>query len=527
MKYHKITKRIFTKIKLPVIALMASVVLSAVALAFNANAWGPSRKTYTNNSPADYATFNSITDNAAVGDERNFVRIREAGTDNKYADEIEIIPGHEYEVYIYYHNNAGSDTNASGLGVATNVKVASAYPTLVNSTERGMISGIITWSYVTPDDPNHAKEGKVWDEAYVTSKTDGVVLRYKTGTATIHNSGKANGSVLSTDLFTNDGTPIGYNKLTGTLPGCAEYSGHITYILTAEAPGSELTKQVSTDGENWFDTVTVKPGDYVTYKVVFKNTGTTNFTNLILTDSHDEGLSLRAGSTKVYNTDHPDGYTIDDIIDISGHNTGDSHAGAITQVIYQMQVKNEDSSCDKKMKNTITANFNTTENKTASTEISVECQTPEPEPTPDCSTNPNLPGCGKPDKLPETGPLEITMAVIVILGIGAGGFYFYRTRHALKTVSSAVSGGSTGGAAGGSGPSDTPDADGPIAPASTEGPSESASEPASVSTPASSDSAESATNPEADSLKEPTSSEETPKEPEQPFEPQPPIPPEA
>lgn len=39
--------------------------------------WGPKRPTYTNEHPADHPVFNSITNNAAVGDERDFVRIEE------------------------------------------------------------------------------------------------------------------------------------------------------------------------------------------------------------------------------------------------------------------------------------------------------------------------------------------------------------------------------------------------------------------------------------------------------------------
>ena len=42
-----------------------------------------------------------------MGDERNFVRIREAGNGN-YVDSINIVPGKEYEVWTHYHNNAAS-----------------------------------------------------------------------------------------------------------------------------------------------------------------------------------------------------------------------------------------------------------------------------------------------------------------------------------------------------------------------------------------------------------------------------------
>ena len=58
--------------------------------------WGPERETFTSKEPADYVTFNSITDNAGVGDERNFVRVREAGTQDKFGDLAKVIPDHEY-----------------------------------------------------------------------------------------------------------------------------------------------------------------------------------------------------------------------------------------------------------------------------------------------------------------------------------------------------------------------------------------------------------------------------------------------
>ena len=444
MKLKNLKKSLITSV-----GIIAALAGAAVATISSVNAWGPTdRPTYTNEKPADYATFNSITNNVAVGDERNFVRIREAGTEDIFGDEVEVIPGHEYEVWIYYHNNAASDTNPSGVGVATNVHVSSFYPTVVNTDERGMVSGIIDWSYVTPDDRDHAKEGSVWDEAYVTTKTDGTVLRYKTGTAVIHNSGAANGSVLPDSLFTKEGTPIGFNKLTGTLPGCAEYSGHITYTLVAEKTDASLEKQVSLDGETWSDSVTAKPGEFVTYKVKFKNTGNTNFTNVIFKDDHDGNLLPRAGSVKVYDVDHTDGLTIDDILDLSGYNVGDVLKGALVQVVYQMQVKNDTSVCDKDLSNTITASFNSTDSRTASANVHVDsCTTPPPSEE-DCKKNPSLEGCKVPDVIPETGPVQIALAVIVALGICAGGYYFWRTHRTLKTVESAVSGPASVGSAG-------------------------------------------------------------------------------
>ena len=398
----------------------------------SASAWGPERTTYTMEQPADYAVFNSITNNSAIGDERNFVRIREANSGNPFRDEVEVTPGKEYEVYIYFHNDAGSDTNATGYGMATNVRLVSAYPPTVNTNERGMVSGILSWSYVTPEQPDNPQVGKVWDEAYVTSKTDGVVLRYKTGTAIIHNAGAANGSVLASSLFTEEGALLGYNKLAGTIPGCDEYSGHVTYTLVAEKTDSGLSKQVSKDGENWSENVTAKPGEYVTYKVKFENTGNTSLSNVIFKDTHDDGLSLRIGSIKVFDVNNTEGKQIDDILDISGYNVGDVAAGALVQITYQAQVADGTDYCGKTLKNIINVRFNTDGSAEDDATVTVDCG----EKKTDCEETPDAPEC----KFPETGPVEIVMAIAIALGIGGGGYYFYRTKKSLATVEASAKG---------------------------------------------------------------------------------------
>ena len=430
-----------------------TTILSSLIVTGAAIAWGPSdRPTYTNENPADYATFNSITNNVAVGDERNFVRVKEKGTEDKYSDEVAVEPGKEYEVYLYYHNNAGSDTNSTGVGLALQTKAAATYPAKVTKDANGTLTGEITWRYITSKNDSTVHDGKIWDEATLTTDYDEVVLRYKPGSATIHNDGKINGSVLSTNLFAEGGTYIGYNSLNGVVPGCAEYSGHITYTLVADKVDSSFNKMVSLDGETWAKEVTAKPGDYVTYKVQFQNTGNTTLTNVILKDVHDEGLTLRTGSTKVFDINNADGKVIDDIIDISGYNTGDAIPSALVQVIYQAQVSREQTFCNKSLNNTVTATYNTTEQKTDSASVLVACEEPEPTPEPeDCATNPNLPGCQEKNcktnpemegcqELPNTGPLEIVLAVIIIAGIGGAGYYFYRTKKTLKTVEKDVSG---------------------------------------------------------------------------------------
>ena len=433
-----------------------TAVISGLIVTGTAFAWGPSeRPTYTNDKPADYATFNSITNNVAVGDERNFVRVRELGTDDTYKDEVTVEPGKEYEVYLYYHNNAGSDTNSSGVGLALQTKYAATYPSKVGKDAAGILTGEITWKYITSKNDTTVHDGKVWDEATMKTDYDNVILRYKPGSAVIHNSGEINGSIMSTNLFSPDGTYIGFNKLNGAVPGCAEYSSHITYTLVADKVDSTFSKMISLDGENWNKEVTAKPGDYVTYRVAFQNTGNTNLTNVIMKDVHDAGLTLRSGSTKVFDLDNPNGKEIDDILDISGYNTGDALAGELIQVTYQAQVARDNALCNKSLTNTITASYSSTEEKSDSATVLVACDEPVPEtPVEDCKNNPNLPGCQEKNcktnpemegcqELPNTGPLEIVMAIVIILGISGGGYYLYRTRKTLNKVERVAKGDKT------------------------------------------------------------------------------------
>ncbi len=423
--------KIFKNLKLLTI-LPAIAALLTVA---SASAWGPERDIYTNEKPADYAVFNSIVNNAAVGDERDFVRVGEAGSDAPYTNEIEVVPGKEYEVYIYYHNDAASSTNATGYGIATQTRIAASYPTTIAKNSTGTLNSVLTWNYVDTNDQTH--DGKIWDEAYLKAGNEDVVLKFKTGSAIIHNGGAANGSTLSPDyLFSERGTLIGYNELKGVMPGCAEFSGYITYTLIAEKTSATLNKQVSYDGENWADTITVEPGQYVTYKVSFENTGNTTLQNVIFKDTHDDKLSLKFGSTTIYNFANMNGLQLDDILDISGYGVDKVVPGELVQIIYQSQVAEDAERCSV-LKNTMTVSYNLDQEMSDSTTVQVggdNCESVPDEPTP----TPDDPGT--PSELPNTGPAEIAMAAVIVLGIMGGGIYLWRTRYVVKTVEKRVSG---------------------------------------------------------------------------------------
>lgn len=195
----------------------------------NIYSWGPERQTYTNESPSDHPVFNSITDNAAVGDERDFVRVAEKNGIDPYSSDILIEANKQYEVFIYYHNNASStynDFEYDYVGVARDVRLSSFFPHSMVKGEHGSIVGRISSTNTDPE--------LIWDSALITAKDD-ITLHYVVGSAKIYNQWDASGSVLSTNLFSNKGTFVGLNELNGVILGCDKYSGFIVYTIQTKA----------------------------------------------------------------------------------------------------------------------------------------------------------------------------------------------------------------------------------------------------------------------------------------------------
>lgn len=193
-------------------------------------AWGPERETYTTAEPADHAVFNSITDNPAIGDERDFVRVGEINSEETaLGNEVEVVPGKQYLVYIYYHNDASATYNDSAhdnVGIAVATRMASSFSSEVTPSERGTITATIT--------ADNANPKSVWDEAYLMTSSGKVSLNYVEGSAKIYNDWGTNDSVLPSSLFSEEGTALGCDELDGTIPGCEEYHGVVTYVLQAE-----------------------------------------------------------------------------------------------------------------------------------------------------------------------------------------------------------------------------------------------------------------------------------------------------
>ena len=386
--------------------------------------WGPSRKTFTWDDPAPYATFNSITDNPGVGDERNFVQMRDVNQ-QYYQDEVTLEVGHTYEVYIYYHNNADAhEVGKTAIGIADGASVKSSFPATVKKGERATITGTI---FASDTDPL-----EVWDGVYMNPSED-LYLRYIPGTATIHNGGELNGQNIGPDYLFGDGALLGYNQFSGILPGCNEYAGYITYQLYADAPGFSVTKSIVGD------TTTVNPGDKITFKVRYENTGTMDQTNVVLKDTLPAGLEYVPGSAKLYNNNLTDGKAVnDDIISEQGMNIGNYAGGdGWAEVTYDAIAK-DGLVCGSELVNKVIVS---TDDGNKEAEVTVKVSGDScVEPT--CATNPEMEGC---KELPNTGPVEIILAAVIVTGIAGGGYYLYRTKKTLKTAEGVVKGESSVG----------------------------------------------------------------------------------
>lgn len=408
-----------------VLAMVAAAVIIPAALF----AWGPSRTTYTIEHPADHVVFNSITNNPSHGDERNFMQVRDANSGNEtYVDKIALTAGHEYVVYVYYHNNASSSlngTNFDGTGVAHGAYVKAQIPAVVSNGS----TGTDAVGYVGA---SNANPSEVWDNIQFSNATGSdIAMRFVPGSATIHSFGAVNGKTMSDSVITS-GAAIGYTALNGVVPGCNDYAGYVTFRVKADQPNFTVTKQVRKSGTTtWKETESVKPGDSIDYLVTYKNTGTTDQNNVVINDILPRGVSYTADTTYVANTTNPNGIRVGDNITKGGINIGNYSATAAAYVKFSATVAANDDLADcglNTLVNKAKAETNNgTKEDTANITVTKTCTTPPVTPP----TTPVTPVA--PAQLPHTGAGE---DVATILGLGtlitSLGYYLASRRVALN-----------------------------------------------------------------------------------------------
>ena len=355
--------------------ISGSILVAAVAPAL-VWAWGPSRPSFTIEKPADYITFNSITNNPVIGgDEKDFVGIREVGSNANWTNNMKVQNGKEYYVRIYVHNNAASNLNLVAENVVAKLNVPTT--TAKTVTVQGQVSA------------SNAKPNTVWDEATFSSDND-FNLAYVAGSALFENNGMGT-TKLPDSIVNNTGATLGYSKLDGKIPGCFQYAGYVTVKVKAqvnqpqEKTDIDLAKTVrnKTNGEKtWVETANAKSGDTVQFQIHAKNTGSAGIQNLVIRDILPKGLNYVAGSTKLYNTSNPKGLKVsDNVIQNSGINIGSYQPNGDAYVRFDATVSAENSLpvCgDNTLTNIAQASDQKiVKNDTASVKVTKKCETPK------------------------------------------------------------------------------------------------------------------------------------------------------
>lgn len=375
-----------------IFAMIAAAVIIPSALL----AWGPTRDTYTIESPADHITFNSITNNPNIGDERNFVGIRESGTNNQWSDDMTVAKDKEYTVRMYVHNNAAANLNL----VAENVTAKFNLPTTTGKSIQ--VNGFLSASNASPTE--------VYDHATFNNSED-FNIAYVSGSLKYENNAfGAAGTSLSESIFTSTGVKLGYDKLDGKIPGCFQYAGYVTFKVKPQFASTSkftMSKMVSKHSANkWVEDYIAQPGEIVDYLIQYKNTGEVQHNDVTVRDTLPAGMTYVAGSTTYGNSKFPSGTKAsDNVANGTGINIGSYTAGANAWVIFSATVPANDSlvNCgDNKLINSakVTTGGGSIEDK-ANVTVVKKC-------TPTTPTTPQ--------ELPRTGAGE---GIAAFLGLGA------------------------------------------------------------------------------------------------------------
>lgn len=393
----------------PKLAALTAALVGVVVVPAALMAWGPSnRPTYTMANSAPHVTFNSITDNPKAGDERNFVGMREAGVGN-FRDDVALQPGKEYEVSVFYHNNANQILNDAAhnyAGIAQNAAMRVEMPANVKAGTEARITGYVSASNAQPQ--------QVWDEAKGQATQD-MDFRYVQGSAKVVSAGAVNGQIMPDSLFTT-GAKLGFDALDGTLPGCTEFQGWVIFRFKTVAPEFSVEKTVSKVGANAFSkSINVNAGDELEYKIQYKNTGSVKQENVVVHDQLPAGVEYTPGTTALANTLTGGKWqktTDNNIVTSTGLNIGTYAPNSNAYVSFKAKVVDA-SKLPKCGVNTLTNKVTVTtrdgkKSDTANVVVTKVCQ-------------------GVPAELPETGPAEGALTIVGLGGLTASLAYAVRS----------------------------------------------------------------------------------------------------
>ncbi|WP_399879982.1 hypothetical protein ACGH7X_00095 [Streptomyces sp. BBFR51] len=234
--------------------------------------WGPDRPTFTEADRPERATLNSVTDNPRHGDERNFLSVTEVATGQRYVGgDVTLQPGQTYEATVFFRNDADPGTQT---GVSTGTRVRATLPARVKGRER--ISAFLQ--------SDSAEPARLWQSLALATPADtSVSVRIVPDSARIYTEAAPKGVSLPTDeLFSEAGTLIGCSAQDGVLTGARQCEGRVRFRFVADRPNFVISQAVSQAGETVTSGLRFEVGTRVTFKMHYRNTGTTQQNNVVL-----------------------------------------------------------------------------------------------------------------------------------------------------------------------------------------------------------------------------------------------------
>lgn len=306
------------------------------AIAFNSISFQDSDYTWYKEATGDNLPSGIITE------EVNFVGARmveeNQGTQNIWnGNEIKAVDGEFYYIRLYAHNNntGGYDAVAEDTKVSFNIPQESAASIRVNgylTSSNAYPSEYVDYVDFVAEQPFH--------------------LEYVYGSALLENNGiGADGGIqLSDDIAASEsgGVLIGYDELDGRVPGCYQYANYITIMVKVVYDYSfALDTQVRLIGsadEPWQKEGAAEIGDTVEFQLTYENTDDFTQEDVVIRSVLPDNLEYVAGSTVLYNVNHPNGLVLDTdaVVADNGINIGAYTAGSNAFVRFTAKVVDED-----------------------------------------------------------------------------------------------------------------------------------------------------------------------------------------
>ncbi len=258
--------------------------------------WGPDRPTFTEAGRPDRATLNSVTDNPRHGDERTFLSVTEVATGQRHVGgDVALQPGQTYEATVFFRNDVAPGTQA---GASTGTRVRATLPATVKGRE--LISAFLQ--------SDNAEPALLWQSLALAAPADSpVAVRIVPDSARVYTEAAPKGVTLPTEeLFSEAGTLIGCSAQDGVLTGARQCEGRVQFRFVADQPNFVISQAVSRAGETGTSGLRFEAGTRVTFKMHYRNTGTTQQDNVVLRSELSASFRYVSGSTNV-STSRTDG----------------------------------------------------------------------------------------------------------------------------------------------------------------------------------------------------------------------------